>query len=102
MAKTLYVGNLPWSTKEDELISAFEAHGEVISARVVTDRVTGRSRGFGFIEVDDDVSEKMIKTMNGFNLGGRDLIVNESRPKKQTPGTERAGSESSIQPESNE
>lgn len=81
MSKTLYVGNLPWSTTEQELTNAFEAHGQVISARIVTERETGRSRGFGFVEVEDADAQKMVKAMNGFSLGGRAIIVNEARPK---------------------
>jgi len=81
VSKTLYVGNLPWQATEAELISSFEAHGQVISARMVTERETGRSRGFGFVEVEDADAQKMIKAMNGFSLGGRALIVNEARPK---------------------
>ena len=82
MSKTLYVGNLLWQTTEAELIGAFEAHGQVISARMVTERETGRSRGFGFVEVEDADAQKMIKAMNGYSLGGRALIVNEARPKQ--------------------
>lgn len=85
MSKTLYVGNLPWSITEQELTSAFEAHGAVISARIVTERETGRSRGFGFVEVEDADAQKMIKAMHGFTLGGRALIVNEARPKQAQP-----------------
>ena len=85
MSKTLYVGNLPWQSTEQELTTAFEAHGQVISARIVTDRETGRSRGFGFVEVEDADAEKMIKAMNGTTLGGRALIVNEARPKQSRP-----------------
>lgn len=85
MSKTLYVGNLPWTISEQELTTSFEAHGQVISARIVTDRETGKSRGFGFVEVEDADSQKMIKAMNGFSLGGRDLIVNEARPKSSRP-----------------
>lgn len=81
MVKTLYVGNLPWSTTEAELTSVFEAHAPVISARIITEKETGRSRGFGFVEVDDNDAPKVIKEMNGFQLGGRSLIVNEARPK---------------------
>jgi RNA recognition motif-containing protein len=66
---------------EVELTGAFEAHGQVVSSRIVTERETGRSRGFGFVEVEDADAGKMIKAMNGYNLGGRDLIVNEARPK---------------------
>ena len=82
MSKTLYVGNLPWQATEAELTSSFEAHGQVISARMVTERETGRSRGFGFVEVEDADTQKMIKAMNGYSLGGRALIVNEARPKQ--------------------
>ncbi|MFC1767070.1 RNA recognition motif domain-containing protein [Candidatus Margulisiibacteriota bacterium] len=89
MTKTLYVGNMLWTTKEDEITASFEAHGEVISARIVTDKVTGKSKGFGFVEVNDEDAPKMVKTMNGFNLGGREIIVNEARPKRQSPSTGR-------------
>ena len=81
MVKTLYVGNLPWSISEQELSAAFEAHAPVISARIISERETGRSRGFGFVEVEDNDAPKVIKEMNGFQLGGRSLIVNEARPK---------------------
>lgn len=81
MVKTLYVGNLPWSTSEAELRDAFEAHCPVISARVISERESGRSKGFGFVEVEDNDAPKVIKEMNGFQLGGRSLIVNEARPK---------------------
>ncbi len=81
MSKTLYVGNLSWQTTEAELTGAFEAHGQVISSRIVTEKETGRSRGFGFVEVEDDDAGKMIKAMNGYDLGGRAIIVNEARPK---------------------
>jgi RNA recognition motif-containing protein len=84
VSKTLYVGNLPWQTNESELTSAFEAHGQVISSRIVTEKETGRSRGFGFVEVEDADAGKIIKSMNGFNLNGRDLIVNEARPKSSS------------------
>jgi len=81
VAKTLYVGNLPWSATEAELTSAFEAHGQVISSRIITERETGRSRGFGFVEVEDADAANIIKSMNGFQLGGRSLTVNEARQK---------------------
>lgn len=81
MVKTLYVGNLAWSTTDQELASVFEAHAPVISARVITERETGRSRGFGFVEVEDNDAPKVIKEMNGFQMSGRSLMVNEARPK---------------------
>ncbi len=82
MSKTLYVGNLPWSITEADITTAFEAHGQVISARIITERETGRSRGFGFIEVEDADASNMVKLMNNFQLGGRPLIVNEARPRQ--------------------
>lgn len=80
--KTLYVGNLPWSTSEDRLAQAFSIHGAVHNCRVITDRETGRSRGFGFIEVDDADAEGMINAMNNTDLDGRLIVVNEARPRQ--------------------
>ncbi|HTY12961.1 MAG TPA: RNA-binding protein [Candidatus Omnitrophota bacterium] len=82
MVKTLYVGNLAWSASNEELVQAFEASSPVISARVISDRETGRSKGFGFIEVADEDAEKVIKAMNGYSLGGRSITVSEARPKQ--------------------
>ncbi|MEW6244422.1 MAG: RNA-binding protein [Bacillota bacterium] len=82
MAKTLYVGNLPWSTTEEDLARAFAGVCKVKSCRIITDRETGRSRGFGFVEVEDDEAEQAISAVNGTNFGGRDIIVNEARPKQ--------------------
>ena len=86
MSKTLYVGNLPWQTTENDLTGAFESHGQVISSRIVTELGTGKSRGFGFVEVEDEDAVKMIKAMNGYSLGGRALMVNEARPKQSRGG----------------
>ncbi len=80
--KTLYVGNLPWSTTEDELARAFQPFVEVKGCRIITDRETGRSRGFGFVEVDDEDVEKAVDALNGTELGGRELLVNEARPRQ--------------------
>ena len=85
MSKTLYVGNLPWSMTEEDLRRAFSAHGEVVSSRVITDRETGRSRGFGFVEVNDEDAEQIVAAMNGTVMGGREIVVNEARP-RQTRG----------------
>ncbi|WP_031513202.1 RNA recognition motif domain-containing protein [Desulfofalx alkaliphila] len=82
MARTLYVGNLPWTTKADDLKEAFEAYGEVISSRVITDRETGRSRGFGFVEVNDEDADKMIEALNGAELEGRVITVNEAKARE--------------------
>jgi len=85
--KNLFVGNLPLTTTEAELRALFEAHGTVERASVVTDRDTGRSRGFGFVEMSDaGAADKAIAAINGTELGGRTLKVNEARPK-----TERGG-----------
>jgi len=81
MAKRLYVGGLPYSTTDDELKEAFSKAGAVSSASVIMDKMTGRSRGFGFIEMDnDDEAEKAIEMWNGKELGGRNLTVNEAKP----------------------
>ncbi len=82
MARTLYVGNLPWATKAKDLADAFSAHGEVLSSRVITDRETGRSRGFGFVEVRDEDAETMIAAMNGTELNGRVITVNEAKSRE--------------------
>ncbi|MBN1443401.1 MAG: RNA-binding protein [Planctomycetes bacterium] len=76
----IYVGNLSFQTTEDDLRAAFEAHGEVQSVNVITDRETGRSRGFGFVEMpDDEQARAAIEALNGYDLGGRELRINEAR-----------------------
>lgn len=82
MAKTLYVGNLPWSTNDTALSDAFRPHGAVISSRIITDKETGRSRGFGFVEVEDADADKMVAAMNGTEFGGRQIVVNEAKPRQ--------------------
>lgn len=82
MAKSLYVGNLSFDTTEDGLREAFAEHGEVASARIITDRETGRSRGFAFVEIDDESAEAAIEAMNGTELDGRPLRVNEARERE--------------------
>jgi RNA recognition motif-containing protein len=84
--KNLYVGNLPHSTTEAELRQVFEAHGAVEKVTLVTDRDTGRSRGFAFVEMTDATeADKAIATLNGTDLGGRPLTVNEAKPKTDRP-----------------
>ena len=81
MAKKLYVGNLSFQTTEADLTSMFERHGSVESARIITDRETGRSKGFGFVEMsDDEAAKKAIEQLHGQEVGGRALTVNEARP----------------------
>ncbi len=84
MVKNLYVGNLPWGINDSDLAAAFEAHAPVISARVIREKESDRSRGFGFVEVEDNDAPKVIKEMNGFQLGGRSITVNEARPKSKS------------------
>jgi RNA recognition motif-containing protein len=96
--KNLYVGNLPHSTTESDLRSAFEAHGKVERVNIVTDRDTGRARGFAFVEMANaGEAEKAIAALNGTALGGRTLTVNEAKPRADRPrsgnGGRRYGSE---------
>lgn len=85
MSKKLYVGNLPWSSTEDEVRSAFEAYGEVMSVNLIEDRETGRPRGFGFVEMDESGATEAIEGMDGTDFGGRTLKVNEAKPRVQRP-----------------
>jgi RNA recognition motif-containing protein len=83
----IYVGNLPFSATEEELTQLFSAHGNVSRASIITDRVTGRSRGFGFVEMDDEAAaEAAIEAINGTDMGGRPLTVNIARPKPDRGG----------------
>jgi RNA recognition motif-containing protein len=85
--KKLYVGNLSFDANESELRQWFEAHGAVESAKIATDRDTGRSRGFAFVEMaSDSEAEAAIVALNGSEVGGRALIVNEARPKTSSSG----------------
>lgn len=85
--KRLYVGNLAFSATEDDVRAAFEPHGEVESVHLVMDRDTGRSRGFAFVEMGDgDQAEQAIAALNGADLGGRALVVNEARPRPERTG----------------
>lgn len=81
--KRLYVGNLPWSIKDEELKELFGKYTSVTSATVLMDRETGRSRGFGFVEMsDDNEAAQAISEMNDFEVEGRKLVVNEARPRE--------------------
>lgn len=84
MFMNIYVGNLSYETSEDDLRSAFEAYGEVDSAKIITDRDTGRSKGFGFVEMPDQGNgESAIEGLNSQDLNGRALRVNEARPRER-------------------
>lgn len=86
MGNKLYVGNLPYSFRDDDLLQAFSAHGSVTSAKVMMERDTGRSKGFGFVEMGDDAqAQAAIGAMNGQQIGGRALVVNEARPMEPRP-----------------
>jgi RNA recognition motif-containing protein len=93
MAKNIYVGNLTWECTADDLLALFQEHGSVARAQVITDRETGRSRGFGFVEMDDDAeAQKAIEALNGADYQGRALTVNEARPREErSPGGNRSG-----------
>ncbi|MEM1229392.1 MAG: RNA-binding protein [Pseudomonadota bacterium] len=78
----LYVGNLPWSTSDADLEQLFESIGPVTSARVITDRETGRSRGFGFVEMSDSDGQRAIGELNGHSIDSRQLRVNEAQERR--------------------
>jgi len=82
MTRTLYVGNLPWNTTPDDLTNYFSQYGEIMNSRIITDRDTGRSRGFGFVEVGEQDAERLAEELNGVDFGGRPLTVNEAKPKQ--------------------
>jgi len=87
MAKNIYVGNLVWDCTADDLLALFQAHGTVARAQVITDRETGRSRGFGFVEMNDDAeAQKAIEALNGADFKGRPLTVNEAKPREERSG----------------
>jgi RNA recognition motif-containing protein len=86
MSKKLYVGNLPYQTNDQELSELFSAQGAVSSATVITDKFSGRSKGFGFVEFEnDDDGQKAIDALNGTDVGGRNIVVNEARPMTERP-----------------
>jgi cold-inducible RNA-binding protein len=86
----IYVGNLSYNTTEDDLRQIFEAHGTVDRANLAMDRMSGRARGFGFVEMpNDEEAHKAISELNETELGGRNLIVNEARPKPERSSSHR-------------
>lgn len=81
--KKLFVGSLPWATTSDELRDLFAKYGSVLRADVLKDKMTGRSRGFGFVEMENDnEAEEAIKALNNSDMNGRKLVVNEARPRE--------------------
>jgi RNA recognition motif-containing protein len=90
--KNIYVGNLSFNATEDQVRGLFEAYGPVDRVSIVTDRDTGQSRGFAFVEMaDDDAAQKAMEALNGTPMGGRNLTVNEARPKTDRPRHEGGG-----------
>ena len=86
MAKNIYVGNLVWDCTADDLLALFQEYGQVARAQVIMDRETGRSRGFGFVEMNNDSeAQAAISQLNGRDLMGRKINVNEARPRENRP-----------------
>lgn len=85
LSKTLYVGNLSWQTTEEDLQQLFGKEGTIESVRLITDRNTGRSKGFAFVETSEETAQKLINTYNGTELDGRKIVVSEAKPKKDRP-----------------
>lgn len=82
----IYVSNIPFKSSENDLRELFEQHGEVTSVKIVLDRETQRSRGFGFVEMpDDEAAKSAMKELNGYSFQGKELMVNEARPKTDSP-----------------
>jgi cold-inducible RNA-binding protein len=91
MSKKIYVGNLSYHTTEADLTSLFEQAGQVDSVSIITDRDTGRSKGFAFVEMGNDDADKAIAQFNGTEVNGRALTVNEARPREERSGGGRGG-----------
>ena len=89
--KSIFVGNLPWSATDAELTEKFSVHGHVISARIVNDKFSGKSRGFGFVDMEDADAEKAIAAMTGYKWGDREVTVNEAKPKSDSRDRDRSG-----------
>lgn len=92
MAKNIYVGNLTWGATQDDLYELFSQYGKVVRAQVISDRETGRSRGFGFVEMEDDAeAQRAIDALNGHNHDNRPLRVNEAQPREERGGARSGG-----------
>lgn len=84
MGKKLYVGNLPYTAKDEDLRGLFAQFGDIVEIQIITDRETGRSKGFGFVEMQDDAAAlKAVEALNGQEMQGRPLVVNEARPREE-------------------
>ena len=89
--KSIFVGNLPWSATDADLQAKFSEFGNVVSARVVSDKFTGKSRGFGFVDMEDADAQKAIAGMSGQKWGDRELTVNEAKPKTENRDSRGGG-----------
>jgi len=89
LGKKIYVGNLPFTATEGQLRDIFGAHGEVLSVNLIEDRYTGRPRGFGFIEMNDAEAIAAIRTLDGTDMDGRAIKVNEAKPREDRPRRDR-------------
>ena len=85
MAKSIYVGNLPWAATEEQVKELFSSYGSVLSVKLVNDRETGRARGFGFVEMEDSDAGAAIEALDNSSFGGRTLRVNEAKPRAPRP-----------------
>ena len=85
MSKSIYVGNLPWSATEEQVQDLFSEYGNVLSVKLVSDRETGRARGFGFVEMEDGDADAAIEALDHVSFGGRTLRVNEAKPRAPRP-----------------
>lgn len=81
----IYVANIPFKASQDELKELFQEHGDVSSCKIVMDKFTNRSKGFGFVEMDDDSGRRAIEALNGYTFLGKTLVVNEARPREERP-----------------
>jgi len=84
--KSIFVGNLPWSATNEELEKKFAEFGEVKSARVINDKMTGKSKGFGFVDMDDEAAQKAIAAISGSKWGDREITCNEAKPREERSG----------------
>ena len=82
MAKTLYVGNIPWTAGEEELKEALSSYGQILECRIITEKNSGRSRGYGFVEAEEHVADKILEEAKGMQLEGRQLVINEAKPRE--------------------
>lgn len=85
MSKSIYVGNLPWSATEEQVQALFAEYGKVLSVKLISDRETGRARGFGFVEMEDADAAAAIEALDNHDFGGRTLRVNEAKPRAPRP-----------------